>query len=500
MARNTNAFSSFQNKYAPNASSIQTPFSAPANPSGTNPVSVPANNGQSAAPAKSSALSTPAGQNYVNSVATDPAQMAKNRAQTVANSNGLLKEVNGQVVSATLPSSANSSNTGNNPVNSGSGINATGGTPNNSSTTNSTSGNSTDPYQIYLNSLTSSAITNAGTALTAADQKLADIQSQQDKFNLSSRQQYQDALDASGGLKSGAEQSAGVIDRRNSYQAANMAVEESADARSEQVAGAAYDRAIAAGKSAYDAATAAQTAKTQALKDTQAQSNSDRDFTEKQREFNASEADKTGTGLTGTTYTPGSNPTVDAWVSNINSGKAKLSDLTGNPALKNLVTQGLSQAGGSTNDILQTTSQSLQELNDMVNNDNGFSGAVGAKGISSLFGLKSTPIPGTAAANFDAKLNQVKNDVILPNLNLLHGLGRVTDREFQALTSAVTSLSTNLSEDAFKSELKNITDRIAEKSSQSDNSDNLSVTDPNGGVHTFSSAKDAASFKKAIGQ
>lgn len=162
-------------------------------------------------------------------------------------------------------------------------------------------------------------------------------------------------------------------------------------------------------------------------------------------------------------YVAGTNPTVDSWVQNINSGRAKLSDITGNPSLKGLVSQGLSQTQGSSNDILTTTKKSLDELNNLVDTNQGFSGAVGAKGISSLFGVRGIPLAGTKAANFSAKLNQVKNDVILPNLNLLHGLGRITDREFQALSSAITSLSTDLPEADFKTELANITDSINQK-------------------------------------
>lgn len=194
-----------------------------------------------------------------------------------------------------------------------------------------------------------------------------------------------------------------------------------------------------------------------------------------------SSTDTSGTS-TGGAYVAGSNPIADSWVQNINSGKAKLSDLTGNPSLKNLVAQGIASTGSSSNDILTTTTQSLQELNDLVANNQGFSGAVGAKGLSSLFGLKSTPIAGTAAANFDAKLNQVKNDVILPNLTLLHGLGRITDREFQSLSSAITSLSTNLSESDFKTELKNVTDTINSKiaSSHSNSSGGTPITAPDG--------------------
>ncbi len=157
-------------------------------------------------------------------------------------------------------------------------------------------------------------------------------------------------------------------------------------------------------------------------------------------------------------YVAGANPAVDGWVQNIGSGAAKFSDVPA--ALKTAVSNGLAATHGSADDILATTKQSLAELQDMVNNDKGFTAAVGAKGISSLFGLKGSPFAGTAAANFDAKLKQVTNDVVLPNLKILHGLGRVTDREFQALQSAVTSLGTNLSESQFKKELEDITNQI----------------------------------------
>ncbi len=166
----------------------------------------------------------------------------------------------------------------------------------------------------------------------------------------------------------------------------------------------------------------------------------------------------------------GQDPTVvNGWVSAIKTGNGKLSDLTGDPALKNAVVAALNVGGNSTTDILKTTKTSLDELNSMVTNNNGFTAAVGLKGIMSnplgslSFGAFGKPIPGSPAADFDAKLTQAKNDVILPNLNLLHGLGRVTDREFQALSSAVTALSTDQSETAFKASLKDITDQINEK-------------------------------------
>jgi hypothetical protein len=160
-----------------------------------------------------------------------------------------------------------------------------------------------------------------------------------------------------------------------------------------------------------------------------------------------------------------------SWAQNIKSGTAKLSDVPA--SMKNAVSAVLAQGGSSQSDILNTTSSSLKELQDMVDNNKGFTAAVGSKiGWQTGFNLpwigNTTGYAGTPAANFNAKLNQVKNDVVLPNLTLLHGLGRVTDREFQALSSAVTALGPNLSEDQFKTELKTITDTINKKMSQPD--------------------------------
>lgn len=192
--------------------------------------------------------------------------------------------------------------------------------------------------------------------------------------------------------------------------------------------------------------------------------------------------------------TPADLSSAASWVKDIKNGTAKISDVP--EALKSAVAVGLANGAESTNSLLTTSKASLDELNAMVNegpgllgtiyNDvkgvipggdllpsagTGFTSAVGAKGLSSFFGLKEKPLAGTQAAAFDAKLNQVKNDVIIPNLNLLHGLGRITDREFQALSSAVTSLSTDLPEDQFKTELKNVTDRVNQKIT--DNQDSL---------------------------
>lgn len=160
-----------------------------------------------------------------------------------------------------------------------------------------------------------------------------------------------------------------------------------------------------------------------------------------------------------------STDSVNSWATNIKSGVAKLTEVPAN--LRNAVSIALTQGGSSPSTIMATTKASLQELNDMVNNNHGFTSAVGTN-IPNPLGLFTDPadqigfkgLAGSQSSDFIAKLNQVKNDVVLPNLNLLKGLGRITDREFQALSSSLTSLNTNLTEGQFKTELKDVTDRI----------------------------------------
>lgn len=167
--------------------------------------------------------------------------------------------------------------------------------------------------------------------------------------------------------------------------------------------------------------------------------------------------------------------TIASLVAGVKSGAIKLSDIS-DKATKLAVEKSLGASGASGTDALvSTTKQSLSELQSMVDNNYGFSGFGGSVGLNALI----SPIPGTKAQAFVNKLKQVTQDVVLPNLTLLHGLGRVTDREFQSLQSAVTSLNRNLSPEDFKTELKNISDRI---NKLSDSSNQGAITQPDGTV------------------
>lgn len=485
----SSGYNSFGNSLSKFASNINGYKGATAQAMGAQaPTVTPVSSSPAAAPTtpvtNNPAVQTPAAQTFIQSQKS-PTPSVPGYTLTASNAPGAqqVKDANGNLyygVSNQSQGGTNTSSNQNNPT-------ASNNTTTNTSSSNPTSGNAQGAYSKYL----ASQISDSLSSKTAANQRLADIQSQQDAQSQGARELQDKIIHTPGGLLGGAQLASTVAGRNAANTAADLAVQEGAAARSADVANTNYsdltsqNKPINVGNQLYQLqqdGTYKSVAGTPEKLDTSTiEVNGKKELINNQTgEVIKNLGSATAPATTDSTaYVAGTNPVVDSWVSNINSGKAKLSDITGNPSLKSLVSQGLSQSGGSASDILDTTQQSLKELNDMVSGNegtlgNGFTSAVGAKGLSSLFGALGKPIAGTPAANFDAKLNQVKNDVILPNLTLLHGLGRVTDREFQALTSAVTSLSTDLDENAFKTELKNITDRINEKAIQAKSSSSSS--------------------------
>jgi len=88
----------------------------------------------------------------------------------------------------------------------------------------------------------------------------------------------------------------------------------------------------------------------------------------------------------------------------------------------------------------------------------GFTGAVGAKGFAFLFGAKSDPLPGTPEADFMASLEQLLAQITLPNLELMQGLGAMSDTELAQVRAAGTALRASQSESGFLKELQVIID------------------------------------------
>lgn len=145
-------------------------------------------------------------------------------------------------------------------------------------------------------------------------------------------------------------------------------------------------------------------------------------------------------------------PEIQAAAQSILDGKSKLNEYPQKNRL--LINQAMSKVytaeGG--NELAQGAYDAILELED----HEGFSGAIGAKGPSSLFGLKGTPISGTDAAGFLADLDRLKANLKLVNIKYLKGTGALSDAEGKTLEDAGTSLNQTLPEAQFKTELARV--------------------------------------------
>lgn len=127
----------------------------------------------------------------------------------------------------------------------------------------------------------------------------------------------------------------------------------------------------------------------------------------------------------------------------------------------------------------------------------GFHSAIGAKGISSFFGMKGAPIPGTSASGFNANLDKLKANIKLVNTKYLKGTGALSDAEGKTLEDAGTSLNSSLPEADFTKELKRVKDVLIK-------ANNVKQTAPSPiqseGSDASSSDPEYNAYLKAIGQ
>ena len=90
----------------------------------------------------------------------------------------------------------------------------------------------------------------------------------------------------------------------------------------------------------------------------------------------------------------------------------------------------------------------------------GFSDAVGFKGVASLFGLKDTPFEGSDAASWMARYGEIKGGAFLKAFEALKGGGAISDAEGAAATKAITRMSEATSEKEFKIAAKEFADNV----------------------------------------
>lgn len=152
---------------------------------------------------------------------------------------------------------------------------------------------------------------------------------------------------------------------------------------------------------------------------------------------------------------------IQAAAQSILDGKSKLNEY---PSAKRLqINQAMSKVytaeGG--NELAQGAYDSILTLE----NHPGFKGAIGAKGLSSFFGLKEKPLEGSQAASFIQELDKLKANIKLVNIKYLKGTGALSDAEGKTLEDAGTSLSTALNEESFTAELARVK-KVLEKANK----------------------------------
>lgn len=155
-------------------------------------------------------------------------------------------------------------------------------------------------------------------------------------------------------------------------------------------------------------------------------------------------------------YTPGADPTADAWVKFVQNG----GPITSVPdTYKNSVAQGLA-AVDSTSQLSKTSLDALGIINQLsadpaIDSLSGTGFIGGLEHPSSLF-------PGTAVQNAQNLAKQLQATISLANRQQLKGSGAISDFEFKVLGDAATALGldgngrTNLSADQFKTQLANL--------------------------------------------
>lgn len=102
--------------------------------------------------------------------------------------------------------------------------------------------------------------------------------------------------------------------------------------------------------------------------------------------------------------------------------------------------------------MVDTSLDTIQRLKTMP----GLAGAVGAKGPMSLFGLIEKPMAGSSASNYVSHVDALKSQLTLPRMEMMRGLGAMSDREFKTLSDSATALNRDMSEAEFVRELGNI--------------------------------------------
>lgn len=100
-------------------------------------------------------------------------------------------------------------------------------------------------------------------------------------------------------------------------------------------------------------------------------------------------------------------------------------------------------------DVAAQTQQTIKLVDDLINHP-GFSTVVGAKGPTGVPAALGYGIPGTDAADFVARKNQLLGQQFMQAYSNLKGGGQITEVEGKKATDAIARMDTAMSENEFK--------------------------------------------------
>lgn len=302
----------------------------------------------------------------------------------------------------------------------------------------------------------------------ASLQRLADIQSQREKADYEARKGVGDILDMSGGLKGGTRAGAGVYQRRSTDDLADLALQESAAARSADVALEAYtperEQQINDAKqlSIEEATTLGVPlgttygqAKALGKVPTATKEGFSLGKDQTRYEYDAATGQYKaigggGSDTSGAAYERGADPVVDAYVAGIRSGTFKPSDVPSE--YQNAVAVGLSQADKT--QVSETGKEMIGIIDELLGNT-ALAGVTGP--IQQLRPDILTGGEGILAKN---QIDQLIATLKLDNRQKLKGSGAISDFEFKVLGQASTAINKNLPYTQLSSELQKLKDKL----------------------------------------
>lgn len=225
------------------------------------------------------------------------------------------------------------------------------------------------------------------------------------------------------------------------------------------------------------------------------------------------ELKQTPTGSSGNLsgiYTPGADPTVDAYADAVLNQKSKLENIPeeyrGAVAQAIMGKQVTPEASPYLSSIASQGRSAVKGLLDIAETSPGIFGSTAAAPVP-LF-LRSD-----AYRNYEGQLEYLKGNIIPAALTSMReasktggALGQVSDREGAWLASSLGALAMTQTPDAVIKQLRLIDESLARWENavkgavSSGAGTGFVVTDPDGGVHQFPDQASADEFKKAIGQ